>query len=82
MRSDFPDEGAPEKSMSAATENPFASGRGTVRPQSPFVYFLVFVFALFIGILIFCYAVTKRANPVFLDSHGRPVAEGAEHSHH
>jgi hypothetical protein len=29
--------------------------------------------AMFIGILIFTYVVTKRANPIFLDEHGRPV---------
>jgi hypothetical protein len=26
--------------------------------------------------------VTKRTNPVFVDVHGRPVAESSEHSHH
>ena len=45
-------------------------------------YFLGFVFVLFIGILIFCYVVTRRAHPVFLDEHGKPVAESSEHSHH
>jgi hypothetical protein len=47
---------------------------------SPFFYFLMAVMALFIGILIFCYIVTKRAHPVFLDEHGRPTnALPAEH---
>lgn len=70
--------------MSSATEfNAFLSKAPASRgKQSPLVYFLAFVFALFIGILIFCYVVTKRTNPVFLDSHGKPVAESAEHSHH
>jgi len=36
---------------------------------------------LFIGILVFCYAVTKRANPVFLDEHGKPAAASSQHSH-
>jgi len=41
--------------------------------KSPFlIYFLAFVSAIFIGILIFVYCVTKQANPVMLDDHGRP----------
>jgi formate/nitrite transporter FocA (FNT family) len=41
--------------------------------RSPFlVLFLAFVGALFIGILIFVYFVTKQTNPVMLDDHGRP----------
>ncbi len=69
--------------MSAASEiNAFTpDARNLRKPPAPLLYFLVFVFVLFIGILIFCYAVTKRANPVFLDSHGKPVAAGVEHSH-
>jgi len=35
------------------------------------IYFLAFVSVVFIGILIFAYVVTKRANPVMLDDHGR-----------
>jgi len=47
---------------------------------SNFFYFLIAVMALFIGILIFCYIVTKRTHPVFLDEHGRPTnALPAEH---
>ena len=49
---------------------------------SPLLYFLVFVFALFMGILIFCYVVTKRSNPVLLDGQGKPLATSSEHSHH
>ncbi len=69
--------------MSAAAEiNSFMTEtRNSRKRPAPLLYFLVFIFVLFIGILIFCYAVTKRANPVFLDSHGKPVAAGAEHSH-
>jgi hypothetical protein len=37
---------------------------------------------LFIGILIFCYVVTKRANPVVLDVNGHPVTQGSGDSHH
>ena len=51
------------------------------KQAAPLVYFLEFVFALFIGILIFCYIVTKRTNPVFVDVHGKPVAESSGHSH-
>ncbi|HTQ54391.1 MAG TPA: hypothetical protein VMI94_08025 [Bryobacteraceae bacterium] len=43
--------------------------------RRPFlIFFLAFVSALFIGILIFVYVVTKQANPVMLDEHGRPTA--------
>ena len=70
--------------MSAAAEiNSFMPNtRNSRKRPAPLFYFLVFVFVLFISILIFCYAITKRADPIFLDSHGKPVAAGAEHSHH
>ena len=70
--------------MSATAEmNAAMPDARTLRRQpAPLLYLLVFVFILFIGILVFCYAVTKRANPIFLDSHGKPVAAGSEHSHH
>ena len=29
--------------------------------------------AMFIGILVFAYVATKRANPIFIDEHGRPL---------
>ncbi len=48
----------------------------------PLIYVLVCVSALFIGILIFCYAVTKRAHPVFLDPQGHPTTQGSESHHH
>jgi len=57
-----------------------ASHRPGKKPAA-LAYFLGFVFVLFIGILVFCYAVTKRTNPVFLDEHGKPAAASAEHSH-
>lgn len=45
------------------------------KPRGGFLhYFLVLVMALFIGILIFVWVATKRANPVLLDEHGRPLA--------
>ena len=40
------------------------------------IFFLAFVSALFIGILIVVYFATKQAHPVMLDEHGRPVAGG------
>lgn len=46
--------------------------------RSPFlVLFLAFVSAVFIGILIFVYFVTKQTNPVMLDDHGRPQPAAA-----
>ena len=38
------------------------------------IYFLVTVMALFIGILIFVWVASKKANPIMLDEHGRPIA--------
>ena len=57
---------------------------GSHRPSkkpAPLTYFLGVIFVLFIGILVFCYAVTKRTNPVFLDEHGKPAAASSEHAH-
>ena len=57
---------------------------GSNQPQrkpAPLAYFLGAVFVMFIGILVFCYVVTKRTNPVFLDEHGKPVS-ATDHSHH
>lgn len=50
--------------------------------RSPLGYFLIFISALFIGILIFCYIVTKRANPIFLDEHGKPTLQNSGQPHH
>jgi len=45
------------------------------KPRGAFLlYFLVTIMALFIGILIFVWVVTKKANPVMLDEKGHPVA--------
>jgi hypothetical protein len=70
--------------MSALTEwNTLAPAvRRSRRQGSPLLYFLGFVFMLFIGILIFCYVVTRRANPVLLDPNGTPVTQSSEGSHH
>jgi len=51
------------------------------KQTAPLVYFLGAIFVLFIGILIFCYVVTKRTNPVFLDEHGKVVTSSSDHSH-
>ena len=71
--------------MSAMTkwgEAELAAARPAVRKQgSPLLYFLALIMALFIGILIFAYVVTKRTNPVFLDEHGKPVTTQSGHSH-
>jgi heme/copper-type cytochrome/quinol oxidase subunit 4 len=69
--------------MGASTEwNTFASDAQAAKTGSPLLYVLGFVFALFIAILIFCYIVTKRANPVLLDVNGHPVTQGVGGSNH
>ena len=46
----------------------------TARKQgTPLSYLLIFVFAFFIGILVAVYFVTKRANPIQLNEHGKPT---------
>ncbi len=63
--------------------NSMAIASGRIRREpAPLTYFLAFVFVLFIGILIVCYAVTKRTTLIYLDEHGKPVAASAEHTHH
>ncbi len=51
------------------------------KKTAPLTYVLWLMSALFIGILIFCYVVTKRTNPILLDEHGRPVTSSPAHSH-
>jgi len=70
--------------MSALSEgDSLAKLESTRRQQRPLlVYVLAFVSMLFVGILIFCYVVTKRTNPVYLDEHGKPVAAESHASHH
>jgi len=41
---------------------------------SALAYLLVFVFALFIGILVVVYVITRQSNPIMLDEHGKPVS--------
>lgn len=52
------------------------------RKPAPLTYFLGVVMAIFIGILIFVYVVTKRSNPIMLDEHGKPVTSGHNHDGH
>ena len=42
--------------------------------------FLAMVFVLFIGILVWAYVETKKANPVMLDEHGNVRGGAAEGS--
>jgi hypothetical protein len=51
------------------------------KKTAPLIYFLWAVSVLFIGILIFCYVVAKRANPILLDEHGKPVTSSPAHTH-
>jgi hypothetical protein len=46
------------------------------------LYFLGLTMLIFIGILIFVYAVTKRTHPIYLDEHGRPVNAEPERERH
>ena len=43
------------------------------KPPAPLTYLLAAIFVVFCGILICAYVATKRANPVMLDSHGKPL---------
>jgi hypothetical protein len=67
--------------MSASSEwNTFPlKGRREGSSAPALLYFLALVFAIFIGILIFCFIISKRANPVFLDSQGHPVTHVSHH---
>ncbi|MFB3813859.1 MAG: hypothetical protein ACE14L_07080 [Terriglobales bacterium] len=50
-------------------------------PAPALGYFLAFVMALFVGILIFIWVASKRANPILLDESGKPVASSPQHHH-
>ena len=52
------------------------------KQRPPLLYVLAFVFALFIGILIFTYVVTRRVNPVYVDVHGKAVPASSANAHH
>ena len=54
--------------MSKRFVNYISQKQGTI-----LVAMLGLIFALFIGILVTAYIVTKRANPVILDESGRPL---------
>ncbi len=45
------------------------------RRPAAFTLFLWFVMALFIGILVYVWVESKRANPILLDEHGHPVGQ-------
>ena len=57
------------------------ASRRVGRKPAPLTYFLMLIFVLFIGILIFCYAVTRQTQIIYLDEHGKPVAGSAGHTH-
>jgi len=59
---------------------PGAMARSPYRRQFPtaFTAFLALVILFFVGILVFVYVATKRANPVMLDQNGRPLTESLE----
>ncbi len=42
------------------------------RAPGHFPKFLAFVMLLFIGILVYVYVETKKANPIILDEQGHP----------
>jgi len=45
-----------------------------VRQQGKILTSLLgFVVVVFIGILVMAYVISKRANPIILDEHGKPV---------
>jgi len=58
-----------------------ASNLPDQKKQAFLTYFLGVVFVFFIAVLIVCYVITKRTNPVFLDEHGKPVASEPAHDH-
>lgn len=44
--------------------------------RSYFAHWLGFIFALFIGILVYVYVEARKANPIILDEHGRQRQTG------
>ena len=61
--------------MSDTTSQPAIRRKQT----SPLMYVLALVGCIFIGILIFAYAVTKRTNPIYVDEHSKPVNADSDH---
>jgi flagellar basal body-associated protein FliL len=45
---------------------------------APLTIVLGVVFVFFCAVLVFVYAATKRANPVMLDSQGRPLSQSSQ----
>lgn len=45
---------------------------------APLTVLLGVVFVVFCGILIFVFVASKRANPVMLDSQGKPLDQGSQ----
>ncbi len=43
------------------------------RAPAALTFVLAFVIALFIGILVFVYFATRRANPIYVDQQGHPT---------
>jgi len=52
------------------TSIPVAPAR---KQSTPLSYLLIFVFALFIGILVVAYIITRQTEPIQLDEHGKQV---------
>jgi hypothetical protein len=52
--------------------------------MSPLAVVLILTSALFIGILGFAYVETKKANPIFLDEHGKVKSSSTDQNaqHH
>ncbi len=48
---------------------------------APVTYLLALIFIVFFGILIGAYVATKRANPIMLDLHGKPLDSQSQGSH-
>ena len=72
---------SPQNGVESMSAIAMASGLPARKKPAFLTYFLGFVFALFIGILIFTYVVTKRTNPVMLDQNGKPVASEPARDH-
>jgi hypothetical protein len=47
------------------------------KPVAPLSIVLAIVFVAFCGILVFVFVATKRANPIMLDSQGKPLNQGS-----
>lgn len=59
-------------------ENIAVDSTAKKRPSS-IVYLLTVIFVVFFGILVGSYIATKRANPIMLDLHGKPLQSQGSH---